>query len=72
MPDLTVLAKKNGGQFPTARVGQTIMGDEAVVSHGSREMLIWGPIFHQVESDQDFGAVRLQNLVKYLEPIQIK
>src|ERR1700674_4357276 len=72
VPDLTVLAKKNGGQFPSARVRNSIMGDDAVMSHGSREMPIWGPIFHQVESDQDFGAVRLQNLVKYLESIQIK
>jgi len=30
-----------------------------------REMTIWGPIFHQIESDQDFGNVRLQNLTKY-------
>lgn len=72
VPDLTELAKTNGGQFPSARVSHTIMGDEVVVSHGSREMPIWGPIFHQVESDQDFGAVRLQNLVKYLESIQTK
>jgi mono/diheme cytochrome c family protein len=72
VPDLTVLAKKNGGRFPSARVSYTIMGDGVVMSHGSREMPIWGPIFHQIESDQDFGAVRLQNLVKYLESIQAK
>jgi hypothetical protein len=46
------------------------MGDEVVVSHCSREMPVWGPIFYQVESDQDFGVVRLQNLVNYLESIQ--
>ena len=68
--DLTQLAKKNGGQFPSARVRKTIMGDDVLASHGSREMPIWGPIFHQVEADQDFGNVRLQNLVKYLESIQ--
>jgi mono/diheme cytochrome c family protein len=72
VPDLTVLAKKNGGRFPSARVRNSIMGDDVVMSHGSREMPIWGPVFHQVESDQNFGAVRLQNLVKYLESIQIK
>jgi mono/diheme cytochrome c family protein len=72
VPDLTVLAKKNGGQFPSARVSHTIMGDDVVMSHGSREMPIWGPIFHQIESDQDFGNVRLQNLLKYLESIQAK
>jgi hypothetical protein len=66
------LAKKSGGQFPSARVRKTITGDDVLASHGSREMPIWGPIFHQVEADQDFGNVRLQNLVKYLESIQQK
>ena len=71
-PDLTVLAMNNGGQFPSARVRKTITGEDVLASHGSREMPIWGPIFHQIESDQDFGNVRLQNLVKYLESIQQK
>jgi len=72
VPDLTMLAKKNGGQFPSARVRNSIMGDDVVMSHGSGEMPIWGPIFHQIESDQDFGAVRLQNILKFLESIQVK
>ena len=46
------------------------MGEEVSASHGSREMPIWGPIFHQIESDVDRGNVRLENLVKYLESIQ--
>ena len=70
--DLTVLTKNNGGQFPSARVRKTITGDDVLASHGSREMPIWGPIFHQIEADQDFGNVRLQNLMKYLESIQMK
>lgn len=70
--DLTVLAKNNGGRFPVERAGKFISGEEFVASHGSREMPVWGPIFHQIEEDQDFGNVRLQNLVKYLETIQVK
>jgi mono/diheme cytochrome c family protein len=72
VPDLTVLSKNNGGQFPAARVRKMIMGDEVILSHGSREMPVWGPIFHQIEEDQDFGNVRLENLVKYLQSIQGK
>ena len=68
--DLTVLAKNNHGTFPDARVRKVIMGDDVVASHGSREMPIWGPIFHQIEEDVDRGNVRLENLVKYLESIQ--
>lgn len=71
--DLTVLAKNNGGKFPYERVQKYILGDDAsTTSHGSREMPIWGPIFHQIEEDQDLGNVRLQNLLQYLETIQQK
>jgi mono/diheme cytochrome c family protein len=72
VPDLTVLAKNNGGKFPSAHVRKLIDGEEVSISHGSREMPVWGPIFHQIEADQDFGNVRLDNLTKYLESIQQK
>ena len=69
-PDLTLLTKNNGGHFPATHVRKTILGDEVLAAHGSREMPIWGPIFHQIESDVDRGNVRLENLLKYLESIQ--
>jgi mono/diheme cytochrome c family protein len=72
VPDLRVLAKNNKGEFPSVRVRKIIIGEDVLVSHGSREMPIWGPIFHQIESDQDFGNVRAENLVKYLQSIQQK
>ena len=72
VPDLTVLARKNQGQFPTQRVRKVIAGDQLPPSHGSGEMPVWGPIFHQIENDQDLGNVRLENLVKYLQSIQQK
>jgi len=69
--DLTVLARNNRGVFPREIVRKIISGDDtSLLAHGSREMPIWGPIFHQIEEDQDFGNVRLQNLSKYLESIQ--
>ena len=70
VPDLTLLARNHRGQFPAAYVREVIMGDKVVTAHGSREMPIWGPIFHQIEADVDRGNVRLENLVKYLESIQ--
>jgi mono/diheme cytochrome c family protein len=70
VPDLTMLTKNNRGQFPSARVRKAIMGDDVVAAHGSREMPVWGPIFHQIERDVDRGYVRLDNLVKYLKSIQ--
>jgi Cytochrome C oxidase, cbb3-type, subunit III len=71
-PDLTEIAKRNGGIFPQKRIEDIIAGDELVVAHGSREMPIWGPIFHQVELDRDLGNVRLRNLTQYIETIQKK
>jgi mono/diheme cytochrome c family protein len=70
VPDLTMIAKNNGGKFPTARVRRIIEGQGMIASHGSREMPVWGPIFSQVEVDVDRGPVRMENLVKYLESIQ--
>jgi hypothetical protein len=70
VPDLTTLAQANGGSFPAARIRKVIVGDDASAQHGTREMPVWGPVFHQVEADQDFGRVRLENLVKYLSSIQ--
>ncbi len=71
--DLTLLAKNNGGEFPVERVQKFISGDDpSLPAHGSREMPVWGPIFHQIEVDQDFGNVRMQNLIEYLRTIQQK
>ena len=72
VPPLTTLAQRNGGTFPAARVRAIISGDEVSSAHGSREMPIWGPIFHQIEYDQDLGYVRLQNVTEYLATIQQK
>ena len=69
--NLTLLAKGNGGAFPTERVRKFISGDEhSRQKQGSREMPVWGPIFHRIEEDQDFGNVRLHNLIEYLKTIQ--
>ena len=70
MPDLTTIRQRNGGIFPAARVNKIIAGDEIILAHGTREMPVWGPIFHQVEEDRDYGEVRLQNLTDYLKSVQ--
>jgi hypothetical protein len=43
--DLTMLAKKNGGEFPASRVYEIIDGRLEVAAHGSREMPVWGKEF---------------------------
>lgn len=46
--DLTVLAKNNGGVFPTNAVYEIIYGSKAVAAHGTREMPIWGERFNPI------------------------
>lgn len=73
-PDLTRLSRRNGGVFPAVHVRSTIMlgSDDLLPAHGSKQMPIWGPIFHDIEFDQDLGNVRLENVTKYLEAMQRK
>ena len=40
--DLTVLAKKNDGVFPFNSVYEIIDGRKKVITHGTRDMPIWG------------------------------
>ena len=55
--DLTVLAKNNGGVFPTRRVYEIIDGRQDVAAHGPRTMPIWGRYF-QVGAPIPRGACR--------------
>lgn len=72
LPDLTTISRRNGGIYPQERIGKIIAGDEVLVGHGSREMPIWGLIFHQIENDRDYGNVRLHNVNEYLKSLQEK
>jgi mono/diheme cytochrome c family protein len=68
--DLTTLTQRNKGQYPAANVKQVITGDQ-VPAHGTREMPMWGPVFRSVE-DPSVTELRVVNLVKYIEEIQVK
>jgi mono/diheme cytochrome c family protein len=73
VPDLTLISRRSGGKFPYERVKAVIDGREpGPLAHGDQEMPIWGPIFHEVELDQDWGEVRLEAITKHLEAIQQK
>jgi hypothetical protein len=70
---LTLISQRSGGKFPYHRVKGIIEGSEpGLPAHGDREMPIWGPIFHEVESDQDWGEVRLEAITQHMESIQQK
>ena len=70
--DLTLISRKNNNKYPELHVQNVIEGDDALAAHGSRDMPIWGQIFHHMSSNEDLGTVRIYNLVKYIEQIQAK
>ena len=70
-PDLSQLAKKNHGVFPSMHVAETIDGEFAPPAHGSREMPIWGPVFRSMAHGKSDSALRrINNLVNYLGSLQ--
>jgi mono/diheme cytochrome c family protein len=74
-PDLTRLARRNGGNFPRGRVVQFVAGGGTTLrgAHGSTEMPVWGPIFTVLDpSDERWALIRIENIVQYLESIQVK
>ncbi len=72
-PDLTLISRRNGGTFPLEKVQAVIAGEKSAgLSHGTREMPVWGPVFSQDISDRDYGKLRIYNVAKYLEELQKK
>jgi mono/diheme cytochrome c family protein len=71
--DLTDLAKRNGGKFPELRVFGAINGDLRITAHGSQDMPTWGAVFRQMDgTDVASVKLRIRNLTKYIESLQIK
>jgi mono/diheme cytochrome c family protein len=70
-PNLTLLAKRNGGVFPAPRVRRIIEGRD-VESHGDREMPVWGDAFRSTSEGRSVerANARIAALVDYLESIQ--
>jgi mono/diheme cytochrome c family protein len=74
VPDLTRIAKRQGGKFPDERIHRIIDGRQVPAPHGSREMPIWGWEFATVGKDgtPDLATSDLlvARLVDYLRSIQ--
>jgi mono/diheme cytochrome c family protein len=71
--DLTVLAKDNGGTFPTDAVRQAVDGRADVAAHGNRDMPVWGVAFRQPDGPADQEAViqaKLVDLVAFVATLQ--
>ena len=72
-PDLTKLARSNGGKFPSTKVYRLIQGDPDLPAHGSKSMPVWGPIFLEKDKlDHARMQQRIQGLVDYIATLQAK
>jgi nucleotide-binding universal stress UspA family protein/mono/diheme cytochrome c family protein len=72
--DLTEIAKRNGGVFPTELVFRTIDGKNPVRGHGGADMPVWGDAFARSRDGGDPESVKrmIQSLVDYLDSIQAR
>ena len=79
-PDLTQLARSNGGILPMERLYQSILGD-SVAAHGSRDMPVWGMVYRtdaagyygEVPYDADgFVRARVLSLLEYISRLQAR
>jgi len=72
-PDLTTLAKRHGGKFPYEYVSQVLRFGTRILSHGSSDMPIWGPIFGSMDSYNEVAVrKRIKDLSDYLASLQQK
>ena len=72
--NLTEIAKRNGGQFPSDLVFRTIDGSQKVRGHGGPDMPEWGEAFKKSREAGDADRVQkvIQSLVDYLESLQLR
>ena len=67
--DLTQLAAKAGGKYPSAHVYAVLKQVDSPV-HGSKEMPIWGSLFSSVSNNEGEIHMRITNLVNYVQTMQ--
>ena len=71
VPDLTTLAQRNGGKFPSERVVQVIQGGETVRGHGTADMPAWGDAFKKTKGTGEATVdAAIRNLSQYLRTLQ--
>jgi mono/diheme cytochrome c family protein len=76
VPDLTLIARRHGGEFQRDWVERTIDGRHKIAAHGAYTMPVWGEDFSrtQIGSPDAERATEtmIARLVDYLETLQRK
>lgn len=73
-PDLTQMARRNGGKYPASTVRKIVDGREPVDGHGGPDMPVWGDAFKNTETGFDEEAVqeKIRSVVAYVGTLQEK
>jgi len=75
--DLTTIAARNGGVFPTTQVANTIDGRQSTPSHKRFDMPFWGVNFQEpgkefTPESEAKAKARIDAIVAYIETLQVK
>lgn len=73
-PDLTRIAERSGGKFPSAQIREIVDGRHALNAHGTSQMPVWGFEFYSGEGTEQSARAQadrtITRLVDYLKTIQ--
>lgn len=75
-PDLTLIAKRNHGEFPARKTMEIIDGRNTIRAHGDPDMPVWGEIFREQAAWDQRRKTDVQEKIRlitdYLATIQQK
>ena len=71
-PDLSLISKRNGGEFPAEKVHRIVDGRKPLPGHGGPDMPIWGDAFRNADTGYDDAKVKekISSVVEYLRTLQ--
>jgi mono/diheme cytochrome c family protein len=71
LPDLSTIAERRGGIYPSAEIAQIIDGRKPLPGHIRNDMPLWGVILGNMEGRNEAAVkTRVNALVTHLESIQ--
>jgi mono/diheme cytochrome c family protein len=74
VPDLTLIARRQGGKFPAERIERIIDGRFTLLSHGTRDMPVWGAELARTEIGNPDGEratdLMIKRLLQHVQSLQ--
>lgn len=73
-PDLTLLSRRNGGEYPADTIQRIVDGRKPLKGHGGPDMPIWGDAFKNADTGYDDERVKekIRSVVHHLRTLQSK